>query len=132
MSIEFSETNRGFAIGTFLDCYGRSCSIQKSSLATADCLWLGCDDVINPPEGGPPLNARMHLNQDMAAELIPFLERFVETGELVPHPGEPAPDPQDAVVAAARVLFHEHYHGNVRTENVAWGSLREALNRLGR
>lgn len=28
------------------------------------------------------LNTRMHLTQEMAAELIPILQRFVDTGEL--------------------------------------------------
>lgn len=62
--------DRGFLRGQFTDRYGFPCSIQKSSLATEDCIWLGRDLV------------RMHLTREMAAELIPLLQHFVETGEL--------------------------------------------------
>ncbi len=65
--------DRGFLKGKFKDLYGYDCSIQKSSLATQDCIWLGCK------------GNRMHLTQDMAAELIPLLQHFVETGDLPDH-----------------------------------------------
>ena len=38
---------RGFATGKFKDAYGINCSIQKSSAALEDCIWLGVDDA-NP------------------------------------------------------------------------------------
>jgi len=38
-----SKTNRGFAIYTFKDRYGKDCSLQKSSCATEDQVWLGLD-----------------------------------------------------------------------------------------
>jgi hypothetical protein len=51
-------THRGFAIYHFDDLYGAKCSLQKSSLATDDAIWLGVDDA-NPqimasktPQGG--------------------------------------------------------------------------------
>lgn len=62
--------DRGFLKGKFKDRYGVECSIQKSSLATEDCIWLGT--VVD----------RMHLTQEMVAELLPLLQHFVETGEL--------------------------------------------------
>lgn len=65
--------DRGFLRGEFTDRYGEKCSIQKSSLASEDCIWLGC----NRPRG-----ARMHLTREMAADLIPLLQHFVETGDL--------------------------------------------------
>lgn len=34
-------TNRGFAIKYFNDRNDRECCIQKSSIATEDCIWLG-------------------------------------------------------------------------------------------
>lgn len=83
MTITFNPTERGFQRGEFLDRYGSKCSIQKSSLATEDCLWLGCDEIVHAA-GSEPHNGRIHLTQEMAAELIPLLQRFVETGELVP------------------------------------------------
>ena len=87
--IELTNTERGFAHGEFLDRYGRPCSIQKSSLAFEDCIWLGCDHETFD-KGGTPCGARMHLTRDMAAALVPMLQHFVETGEL-PSPTEPKP-----------------------------------------
>jgi hypothetical protein len=82
MPIELSPANdRGFLKGAFKDRYGASCSIQKSSLATEDCIWLGADEISEAP-GVEPFNTRMHLTRDMAAELIPLLQHFVDTGEL--------------------------------------------------
>lgn len=72
-------TERGFTRAEFMDRYGRTCSIQKSSLATEDAIWLGCDEGRHV--GGQCL-ARMHLTQEMVAALLPLLHRFVETGEL--------------------------------------------------
>ena len=63
-------TNRGFVIGRFTDIYGEKCSIQKSSLATDDAIWLGVD------------KNRMHLNKEQIAKLLPVLQKFVETGDL--------------------------------------------------
>jgi hypothetical protein len=93
MNIE-ATTSRGFAIISFTDQYGVECSLQKSSLATDDCVWFGCNDA-NPKvlvhgEGWKPVempsqyiaNTRMHLNREMVKELLPFLNHFVETGEL--------------------------------------------------
>lgn len=83
MTIELAPTNdRGFMGGKFLDLYGSACSIQKSSLASQDCIWLGCDHETIHPTTGEKCGARMHLTQDMAAALIPLLQRFVDTGEL--------------------------------------------------
>lgn len=81
--IRFERTDRGFGLGRFQDRYGQACSIQESSLATEACLWLGCDEILRAP-GSEPVNGRIHLTQAMAAELIPLLQRFVETGDLLP------------------------------------------------
>lgn len=88
-------TDRGFVIADFIDKYGVKCSIQKSSLAGEDCIWLGCNDaepwVCNgngtgwspvPLPDGTVCNTRMHLTQDMVRELFPLLKKFVRTGEL--------------------------------------------------
>lgn len=83
--IPFTKTDRGFTRGEFKDTYGCECSIQQSSIATADCLWLGCDEILRAP-GFDPINSRMHLTREMAAELIPPLQHFVETGALEPSP----------------------------------------------
>ena len=68
--ITFMKTLRGFERGEFVDRYGVKCSIQKSSLATGDCIWLGTDFK------------RMHLTRDQVKELLSVLQCFVETGNL--------------------------------------------------
>jgi hypothetical protein len=73
--------DRGFLKGKFLDYYCEECSIQESSLATEDCIWLGCDHETVDSKGRP-CGSRMHLTRDMAADLIVHLQRFVETGRL--------------------------------------------------
>lgn len=76
--IELRLTQRGYMRGEFSDRYGARCSIQESSLATEDCIWLGCDSN----DGSAMLGSRMHLTQEMAAQLIPLLQYFVEHGGL--------------------------------------------------
>lgn len=82
MPIDLIETSRGFVRGEFRDRYNAQCSIQKSSLATEDCVWLGCDHETIHETTGEKCGARMHLTRELAAELIPILQGFVETGEL--------------------------------------------------
>jgi hypothetical protein len=88
------KTSRGFDRLDFADCYGVMCSLQKSSLADADAIWLGCNEgspqYLVPGEGWQPvsmpkdtvINTRMHLTREQVAELLPYLQRFVDTGEL--------------------------------------------------
>lgn len=94
------KTERGFALSEFTDLYGEKCSLQKSSLATEDAIWFGIDKP-NPVimaskiiDGGTgwakyPLpedvhiHSRMHLTREQVAELLPALQTFVDTGELV-------------------------------------------------
>jgi hypothetical protein len=97
MKIKIAPANdRGFALGKFKDRYGAGCSIQKSSLATEDCIWLGIDEAdpqVLDPNGGwktPPFpedtifKTRMHLTRQQVKDLLPLLNRFVKTGELYP------------------------------------------------
>lgn len=100
-----SKTERGFATIEFLDRYGDACIIQKSSLATEDAIWFGIQDAcpqimssdalaagIDTDEttGWVPypmpknvfLTTRMHLTRELVAELMPILQRFVDTGEV--------------------------------------------------
>jgi len=94
-----SKTNRGFSLIEFMDLYGSKCSLQKSSLASEDAIWLGVDDpepkvlasTIDPQGVGwvdVPLNpdlsltTRMHLSQDQVRAMLPILQQFAETGEL--------------------------------------------------
>ena len=76
--------DRGFLKGSFKDHNGEACSIQKSSLMEPDCIWLGCEHETIHPTMGLSCGARMHLTQQMVADLIPLLQHFVDTGELPP------------------------------------------------
>lgn len=107
--IKLTKTQRGFKTGSFVDRYGSKCSIQKSSLATEDAIWLGVDDA-NPQimcskaiemglrerthteadngwtkfyvPSDVQFSTRMHLTQKQVKELLPILQKFVETGEI--------------------------------------------------
>jgi hypothetical protein len=100
-----SKTNRGFDVIEFTDRYGDTCNIQKSSLATDDAIWFGVADacpqimasdaleagvdteettgwVPYPMPKNVLLTTRMHLTRELVAELLPILQRFVDTGEI--------------------------------------------------
>lgn len=104
--MELEKTNNGWPIYHFKDRYQASCSIQKSSLAFEDAIWMGVDDI-NPvlmisdaEKLGLPIihydgyfskfeipkevivTNRMHLTQKQVAKLLPILQKFVETGNL--------------------------------------------------
>ena len=70
MDLYESKTNNGLDFISFKDDYGNLCSLQESSLATEDAVWLGVDE------------SRMHLTRKQVKVLLPFLERFVKTGDL--------------------------------------------------
>lgn len=93
--MKVSKNNRGFKAGEFIDLYGEECSVQKSSLATQDAIWLGVSNpkltifdanrskyLITDMPSNFSINSRMHLNREQVAELLPILQRFVETGEV--------------------------------------------------
>ena len=92
-------TDRGFSLSSFVDLYDAECSVQKSSLATEDAIWLGIDNpdpmilASRVVEGGTgwvkyPLpddvmiTTRMHLSRGMVEELLPVLQKFVDTGDI--------------------------------------------------
>ncbi len=97
--MKLKNTQRGFSRGEFKDKDGVECSIQISSIAGEDCIWLGANDIgisigypwreVSEEEiiakfGGKALvgNNRMHLNRKQIKKLLPLLIKFVETGEL--------------------------------------------------
>jgi hypothetical protein len=112
MEIVLASTERGFIRGKFTDLYGVGCSIQQSSLADDNAIWLGVDDaapqimardaasmgredlltrfgteryngwVKFPIPENVHLTTRMHLNQEQVASLLPLLQYFVEYGDL--------------------------------------------------
>ena len=102
---EMKRTARGFRFYEFNDRNEHKCSMQKSSIATEHCIWLGLDSadpkilhgdakklgvdtdttcgwVEYPIPEQVDLNTRMHLSQDQARALAKQLMYFSETGEL--------------------------------------------------
>ena len=80
--LKLKKTQRGFARADFDDLYGSHCSIQKSSLATDNAIWLGVDE--GSEQYACRESVRMHLNQEQVDSLLPLLKRFVKTGDLFP------------------------------------------------
>jgi len=95
-----AKTERGFDVIEFEDDYGHSCSLQKSSVATRDCIWLGIDNASpqimasDTQQGGTgwvdyhiPDNVllwtRMHLNRQQVRDLLPYLQQFADTGDII-------------------------------------------------
>jgi hypothetical protein len=93
------KTNRGFDIYSFKDLYDEPCHIQKSSLATDDAIWFGIDNarpiilaskvikggtgwVDYPLPADVFINTCMHFNREQIAEIIPILQKFVDTGDI--------------------------------------------------
>jgi hypothetical protein len=97
--LKIKQTARGFNLIKFEDYYGSECSLQISSLADKDAIWLGIDNA-NPQimasktkEGGNGwvpfampedvlLTTRMHLTREQVEELLPYLQKFVKTGGI--------------------------------------------------
>lgn len=61
-------TDRGFAVISFLDCAGTECSLQESSVATDDLIWLGPDGTGN----------RMHLDRARTMTLMAMMKSLTE------------------------------------------------------
>lgn len=89
-----AKTSRGFQKYTFSDRYDVKCSLQKSSIASEDCIWLGCEEA-NPRvlvrgkgwvpikiEGTVLFDKRMHLTRKQVFKFLPILIRFVLTGNI--------------------------------------------------
>lgn len=96
--MEKGYTNRGFAIYEFKDANGVQCSLQKSSSAMEDKIWIGANEIglkifragqgwenvalENTIKSHYIANNRMHLTREQVIELLPILEKFALTGEI--------------------------------------------------
>lgn len=105
MFSKLDRTGRGFPILRFTDFYHKACTLQSSSLATEECVWLGvneaepkimCSDAarlgipttrqtgwmeyVLPEQVS--MTTRMHLTREQAGELAKQLQVFADTGEL--------------------------------------------------
>ena len=78
-SFKRGRTGRGFAILEFSDANGEKCSLQKSSVATADMAWLG---LSKPIYCNGFYLCQMHLTTKMAKELARELNYFARHGSL--------------------------------------------------
>lgn len=100
MKINQTTTDRGYDLIEFKDLYENHCSIQKSSIIDTPAIWLGITDAKpqimaeKTPAGGVgwvpyeipsdvSLTTRMHLTQEQVKELLPVLQQFADTGELI-------------------------------------------------
>jgi hypothetical protein len=93
-----TRTNRGFTLYKFTDTNGIECSVQKSSAAFENRIWLGATKIglkhFKAGEGWKDIeltdtieehytaNTRIHINQETAKELVTILQRFIDTGEI--------------------------------------------------
>lgn len=92
--MQLTNTLRGFPIVKFNDAYGYECSLQGSSSAMREAIWFGVDNpyvqVFVPNKGWQDVKlpkdtsiyGRMHLTREQVKELLPFLQRFTESGTL--------------------------------------------------
>lgn len=97
------KTARGFSLLSFKDHNGIECRLQKSSLASTDAIWLGAKKIgmqefvaYRQPDAWVErtefdehtmehhfvANNSMHLTRKQVAQLLPYLQKFVETGNL--------------------------------------------------
>jgi hypothetical protein len=93
------KTHRGFDLYIGKDYNDKQFSIQKSSIATNNLIWLGIDfaepkilasktekggtgwvDYLIPEDVS--FTTRMHLTRDQVKEILPILKKFVKTGEI--------------------------------------------------
>lgn len=104
-NVEAKHTGRGFRFYEFKDFNGHECTIQKSSIANENAIWLGlesaspkilhcdatrlgiehnktCGWIDYPIPHEVSLNTRMHLTKEQAKELAKMLLHFAESGEL--------------------------------------------------
>ncbi|HEY4787338.1 MAG TPA: hypothetical protein VIH57_14865 [Bacteroidales bacterium] len=72
-----TKVEQGLGKIAFQDDYKQQCSLQKSNAVLENKIWLGVDKDIN----GKAVNARMHLTQEQVKEILPYLQKFAETGE---------------------------------------------------
>jgi hypothetical protein len=70
-----TKTSWGFDLIEFSDHNCVQCSLEKSSLASDDAVWLGVDSA-------SPMATRMHLTKEQVKQLIPVLQAFVDTGDI--------------------------------------------------
>ena len=149
--VEKTYTHRGFAVFGFTDGNGEKASVQQSSAAEAPHVWLGVDELklrrfvpgqswsdCPLPEGDIQGNERLHLTRENVQDLIPILQRFVDTGDIddagesvscsTPSSDTVVPPDRETWDILCAYLAGEEHHGSEISE----GRLTEILeHRLG-
>lgn len=72
-ALELQHTQRGFGYFELTDSYGAAFTIQQSSSAEQDKIWMGVG------------SDRGHLTRDMVRQIIPILQQFADTGIVGVH-----------------------------------------------
>lgn len=104
--LTIGKTERGFVVIAFTDSYDTPCSLQKSSVADYEAVWLGVNEAdpkikardaarLGLPTHGQIngwvayhvpeevlMTTRMHLTQKQVIALLPYLIKFAAEGEL--------------------------------------------------
>ena len=62
----------------FEDDFKQKCSLIKSNATLEDKIWFGVDKDVD----GKTVVARMHLTQEHVKYLLPYLQKFADTGNL--------------------------------------------------
>lgn len=85
MKIKFDVSDRCLAAGMFKDYNDVECSIQESSLATKEAIWLGMNNGGTHTKdhlGNNVCLGRMLLTRKQVKSLIKVLQYFVDHGRL--------------------------------------------------
>ena len=72
------DEEKGLSKISFEDDYKQQCSLQKSNAVLENKIWFGVDKDIN----GKAINARMHLTQKQVKDILPYLQKFANNGEI--------------------------------------------------
>lgn len=67
---ELQHTARGFGFFELTDSYGKEFTIQESSSAEQEKIWIGAG------------SDRGHLTRDMVRQILPILQQFADTGQV--------------------------------------------------
>ncbi len=143
MQMKKSKTPRGFYLIEFEDHYGVKCSLQESSLASEHAIWLGCSGGnpqilasaaarfgVTPKEavGWVPfqipeevsITTRMHLTREGVAALLPYLIRFVDTGDICKESDAVAAEREECAKVADEMSHRHETGGTGKTCGCAW------------
>lgn len=91
-----NKTIKKLAINNFKDDHDQDCILKKSSSSLEDKIWFGVTNpklmvyennskgkcIVTDMPSTFSVNSKMHLTRSQVKELLPYLENFVNTGNL--------------------------------------------------